>query len=102
MGGNSPPAGTTVGVTVTNTGDRAGDAVPEAYVSLPSRPGVAEPPWQLKGFAKVHLAPGESTRAEMPLQGDAFSYCSTAGNDSPTVPRCSTVALATSSPHLPP
>jgi beta-glucosidase len=48
----------TASVRVTNTGDRAGWAVPQAYVSFPR--GTGEPPWQLKGYEKVSLAPRQS------------------------------------------
>jgi beta-glucosidase len=49
-----------VRATVTNTGARAGDEVVQLYVRdlLAS---VARPVQELKGFARVHLAPGEST-----------------------------------------
>jgi beta-glucosidase len=48
----------TASVRVTNVGDRAGWAVPQAYLSYPNRGG--EPPWQLKGYEKVGLAPRQS------------------------------------------
>ncbi|WP_112862572.1 beta-glucosidase family protein [Brevundimonas vesicularis] len=46
-----------VSVEVTNTGDRAGDDVPQLYVTLPD--GGAR---RLAGFARVSLAPGETRR----------------------------------------
>lgn len=65
----------TVTATVTNTGGRAGTAVPELYLGLPSpAPGVVQPPAQLKGFAKVTLDRGQSTRVSFPLDARAFSY----------------------------
>src|SRR5439155_9320786 len=49
----------TVSVDVTNTGQRAGQEVVQLYVhDVASR--LARPPKELKGFAKVALAPGET------------------------------------------
>src|SRR5438445_11206108 len=70
--GTGPEPSATVSVTVTNTGARSGSALPELYLSLPSLPGVPQPPRQLKGFAKVQLAPGQSRRVSMPLNGRSF------------------------------
>jgi beta-glucosidase len=65
-----------VSFTVTNTGERAGAAVPQVYVSdRPSRP--TRPPKELKGFAKVMLQPGESRSVTIPLDGRAFAYYDT-------------------------
>jgi beta-glucosidase len=84
-------------VTVTNTGDRAGSAVPEVYVSLPSTTAVPQPPWKLAGFDKVQLAPGESRTVSMTLSPRAFSYWSTGDNDWRLVPGCADIAVGTSS-----
>ncbi|URN02500.1 glycoside hydrolase family 3 C-terminal domain-containing protein [Actinomadura madurae] len=64
-----------VQVTVTNTGQRTGVAVPQLYIGMPS-PGVdvPQPPKQLKGYAKVTLAPGESTKVTFPLSPRSFAY----------------------------
>jgi beta-glucosidase len=45
-------------VTVTNTGRRAGSEVAQLYVGSPA--AAHEPPRQLKAYAKVSLAPGQS------------------------------------------
>jgi beta-glucosidase len=90
-----------VSVTVTNTGARTGWAAPELYVSLPSLPGVPEPPSQLKGFAKLQLAPGQSQRVTMPLDARAFSYWSDAANAWRIAPGCDRIAVGTSSRQLP-
>lgn len=45
-----------VSATITNTGDVAGDEVPQLYVDL----GGDNPPRQLRDFARIHIAPGES------------------------------------------
>jgi beta-glucosidase len=70
---SSQDAGGSVHVTlaVTNTGSLAGADVVELYVAAPATAG--EPPRQLKGFAKVHLVPGESTRVSLVLSPRAFS-----------------------------
>jgi beta-glucosidase len=51
----------TVTATVTNRGSVAGSDVAQLYIGDPS--GTGEPPWQLKGFDHVSLAPGASTTA---------------------------------------
>lgn len=63
----SPSAdGLTASVTVTNTGRRAGAAVPQVYLSAPS--GVQwEAPRRLGGWAKVMLAPGETRTVTIPI-----------------------------------
>jgi beta-glucosidase len=57
--------GVVASVRVTNVGDRAGTATPQAYVAFPR--GAGEPPWQLEGYAKVALARGESRRVSFPI-----------------------------------
>jgi beta-glucosidase len=63
----------TVGVTVMNTGDRHGKDVVQLYLSdlfASVTPSVKE----LARFAKVDLAPGESTRLSFTLRADDFSF----------------------------
>jgi beta-glucosidase len=62
-----------VGVTVTNAGDRRGKDVVQVYLSdlvASVTPSVKE----LARFAKVDLAPGESTRLSFTLSTDDFSF----------------------------
>ncbi|MEO8182261.1 MAG: glycoside hydrolase family 3 C-terminal domain-containing protein [Deltaproteobacteria bacterium] len=60
-------------VEVTNTGSRAGAEVVQVYVrDVACR--VPRPEKELKGFARVLLEPGESKRAQVVLQEDAFKY----------------------------
>ncbi len=55
-----------VSVTVTNTGHRASDEVVQLYIrDLVS--SVTRPVQELKGFRRIHLAPGETKRVELPL-----------------------------------
>src|SRR4029077_12160809 len=50
--------GNTVRVTVTNTGQRTGIAVPQLYLGLPSpSKSVQQPPRQLKGYRTLTLEP---------------------------------------------
>jgi len=58
---------------VTNTGDRAGAEVVQLYVAAPAGPA-RTPVRELRGFAKVHLEPGETATVRIPLDDRAFSY----------------------------
>lgn len=58
---------------VTNTGSVAGAEVAELYVSDPSAKA-DRPERELKGFAKVRLAPGETRHVTLSLDARAFSY----------------------------
>ena len=62
-----------VEVDVVNTGDRAGSDVVQVYVEPPASL-LHRPVRELKGFAKVHLAPGERTTARILLNRRAFAY----------------------------
>lgn len=63
----------TVSVPVTNTGTRVGSEVVQVYVRpLSSR--LTRPRSELKGFAKVELAPGETKLVEVVLDRRAFAY----------------------------
>ena len=58
---------------VTNTGSRAGAAVPQIYVAPePSR--VPRPKHELKGFSRVVLQPGQTTTVKIPLNSRSFAY----------------------------
>ncbi|NNE73715.1 MAG: hypothetical protein HKN26_08640, partial [Acidimicrobiales bacterium] len=62
-----------VAVDVRNTSDRAGSDVVQVYVE-PPQSVLHRPVRELKGFAKVHLGPGESTTATIELDARAFAY----------------------------
>ncbi len=66
-----------VEVTLTNTGRRAGSDVVQVYVSDPEA-SVPRPDRELKGFAKLHLAAGESRRVTVALDERAFAFYSVA------------------------
>lgn len=58
---------------VKNTGSREGAEVAELYVG-DSHASVPRPIKELKGFAKVNLKPGETTRVTIQLNRRAFSF----------------------------
>ena len=60
-------------VSITNTGDRAGEEVVQVYVAA-LESAVPRPPKELKAFAKVALAPGETRRVALDLEPGAFAY----------------------------
>jgi len=72
---SSSDAGLAVALTVTNTGERAGREVAQAYVSVPGSK-VVRVPRELKGFAAVTLEPGESRRVEIAVSADELAYWS--------------------------
>lgn len=63
----------TVSFDVTNTGARAGAAVPQVYVRQ-DKPSLPRPARELKGFAKVMLKPGETQHVKIPLGLRSFAY----------------------------
>jgi beta-glucosidase len=60
-------------VTVTNTGSVAGKEVVQLYIAPPPS-AVRRPARELRGFAKVYLEAGASTRVELALTRRAYSY----------------------------
>jgi len=99
----APRAGElTVAATVTNTGRRAGVAVPQLYLGLPSPgPGVVQPPRQLRGFAKLRLRPGQSRRVRFGVDRRALSYWDTGAGGWRVAPGCYHVMVGSSSRNLP-
>ncbi len=64
--------GDTVSVTVRNTGKCAGAEVVQLYVEAP-QDGLHRPLWELKGFQKVFLQPGESRTVTFTLTDRSFA-----------------------------
>ena len=64
---------TGVTLTVTNTGSAAGAEIVQLYVAKPDAK-VFRPEQELKGFARVSLAPGESKTVTIALDDKAFRY----------------------------
>jgi beta-glucosidase len=63
----------TVGVDVKNTGSVAGTEVVQLYIRNTAA-SVEQPVRELKGFARVQLAPGEQKHVESPLGFDELSF----------------------------
>jgi beta-glucosidase len=63
----------TVSFDVMNSGQRAGTDVAQIYVAS-ERSKVPRPLRELKGFARVQLAPGETKRVTLQLDARAFAY----------------------------
>ena len=63
----------TVGIDVTNTGERAGADVVQLYVGDPQA-ALARPEKELKGFVRVILEPGERRTVSLPLDMRALAY----------------------------
>ncbi len=70
----------TVRVPVTNTGKVAGKEIVQLYVSSLA-PAVPRPLKELKDFAKVSLAPGETKTVELHLKRRDFAYWDDFGHD---------------------
>ena len=62
-----------ISVEVTNVGDRNGSEVIQCYVAPPAT-RLIRPPQELKAFAKIQLAPGETSVLELELDDRSFSY----------------------------
>ena len=69
--GHKPVA--TVGVDVKNTGSVAGTEVVQLYIRNTAA-SVEQPVRELKGFARVTLAPGEQKHVEFPLGFDELNF----------------------------
>jgi beta-glucosidase len=63
----------TIAFTLSNVGEREAKETAQLYVH-PRGPSVERPVKELKGFAKVALAPGESRRVTLTLDARAFSF----------------------------
>jgi beta-glucosidase len=104
------PALYTVTFDVSNTGSRAGADVAQVYVGE-NNPKVPRPGKELKGFARVDLAPGETKHVSVSLdarafafydvtakhwQADSGTYAITVGDSSVDTPLSGSVSLAKS------
>lgn len=76
---STPADGTvTVGATVQNTGDRAGDEVVQLYIR-DRVASVTRPVRELRGFERVTLEPGESEHVTFELDRDDLGFWSSEG-----------------------
>lgn len=86
---------------VTNTGRRAGVAVPQLYVSKPGRPGLPQVRRQLVGYASVKVPAGGSVRVTFPLNERSFASWAGARAGWRTLAGCYRFAAGSSSRVLP-
>ena len=93
--------GPTVSITVRNVGRRDGIAVPQLYLSLPSRRGVPQPPKALKGFVRVRVVAGRKKTVNFNLDRRAFSYWNAGKDEWNPVPGCARVLVGSSSRNTP-
>jgi beta-glucosidase len=70
---NQGLSGLTVSADVRNTGAREGTETAQLYIRLRGT-SVARPVRELKGFRRVHLAPGESQRVDFRLGADELAF----------------------------
>lgn len=68
-----------VGLTVTNTGSVAGTEIVQLYVAKKNRE-LFRPVRELKGFARITLAPGEKQRITITLDDKAFRFWNVQSN----------------------
>jgi beta-glucosidase len=90
----------TVSFTVTNTGKQAGAEVAELYVGQQS-PTIARPIKELKGFEKVNLNPGQSTKVTLSLDQRSFAFFNTMKEKWDAVSGVYNVVVGDSSDHTP-
>ena len=97
----------TVEVDVVNVGERAGDEVVQLYIR-DEEATVARPVRELRGFRRVHLAPGERRTVAFTLHAEQFAYTGAdlrrvvepgrvsvfVGRSSDDLPLCATIELS--------
>jgi beta-glucosidase len=98
--GDGPPVAS-ARIEITNVGKRRGIAVPELYMSLPSRASVPEPPKQLKGFDRVSIPPGGTRSVRINLTNRDFSYWAAPAERWRILSGCHRVMVGSSSRDLP-
>jgi beta-glucosidase len=85
-----------VALEVTNTGERRGSDVVQAYVS-DIEASVPRAPRELKGFAKVALDPGETATVQLALDDRSFAFWDAATHDWLVEPGTFEIAVGRSS-----
>ncbi len=88
-----------VSVEVVNTGSRAGDEVAQLYTHTEGA-SVTRPVKELRGFQRVHLAPGERVRVTFTLPVELLAYYD-ASMQLAVEPATVQVMVGNSSQHLP-
>jgi beta-glucosidase len=92
----TPETGLEVSFDVTNTGKRAGKEVVQVYVR-DLHCSLARPEKELKGFAKIELAPGQTKTVTLHLDREAFWFYDPARNGWVTEPGEMEVLIGSSS-----
>jgi beta-glucosidase len=69
----APDGNITATIPVRNTGKREGDEVVQLYVHE-VKPGVARPAQELRGFRRIHLAPGQTTNVTLTVPGEKLAF----------------------------
>lgn len=72
-------SGETVSFDVRNAGTRAGDEIAQLYVASPAA-AVSRPPRELRGFARIALAPGETKRVQLEINHADLGWFDEAGH----------------------
>ncbi|MBS0366954.1 MAG: glycoside hydrolase family 3 C-terminal domain-containing protein [Proteobacteria bacterium] len=96
---DAAPGHYTVSFDVTNTGARAGVAVPQLYIA-PARAPVARPPLELKGFTRVSLASGEKRHLTLPIGPRAFAWYGARSHGWQITPGTYGIRVGDSSAHI--
>jgi len=89
----------TVSVDVKNTGGRAGDEVPQLYISYPGS-SVERPIRQLRGFQRITLGPNQTRTAKMTLKASDLAYWDAAKHAFTVEPGKIEVQIGTSSADI--
>jgi beta-glucosidase len=92
--------GCTAALELTNIGSRRGEEIVQLYVAPPTNTPVPRPPQELKAFAKVELAPGETRTVILPLDPRAFQYFDPQTHDWATAPGAYEIRVGSSSRDL--
>jgi beta-glucosidase len=90
----------TVSVDIKNTGARAGDEVAQLYIHE-NAPQLPRPVKELRGFARVALAPSETKTVSFTLREREFAYWDTRTNSFYAQPDDYTIMVGPSSNNLP-
>jgi beta-glucosidase len=89
---------------ITNTGRRAGIAVPQLYVSKPATAALSQPVRQLVGYRSVPVPAGRTVQVSFPLNDRSFAswdVASGAAGGWRVLPGCYRLAAGSSSRSLP-
>ncbi|NCO87846.1 MAG: beta-glucosidase [Rhodobacterales bacterium] len=89
-----------VSVSVQNTGARAGSTVVQLYVAPQDAP-LRRPEKELKAFAKITLAPGQSQQVTLDLTARDFAFCDVAAGQWVVAPVGYDLRLGMSAADLP-